>query len=180
MGSLEAPCTSTTRPSSSGRALNRGPTSPSWFRTTPTPRYADPAAQKRFYRDTIRRLGADGRLGVGRPEVAIGYSEPGAGTDLAALKTRAVRDGDAYVVNGQKIWTTNGDTADWVWLAVRTDPGAPPHKGITMLPVPTCDPGHSCTLISAPSPPTTPPRAITRTSASPSPAASAARTRAGC
>ncbi len=79
-----------------------------------------------------------------------GYSEPGAGTDLASLTTRAVRDGDGYVVNGQKIWTTNGDTADWVWLAVRTTPvqeGVPPHKGISILLVPTNDPGYSCTLI---------------------------------
>jgi alkylation response protein AidB-like acyl-CoA dehydrogenase len=155
-------------------------------------RYGDPAAQKRFYRETIRRLGRDGWLGVGWPEeyggrgltpmeqfiffdeaaqagvplplmalntvgptimrfgtaeqkeyflprilsgeidFAIGYSEPDAGTDLAALRTKAVRD---------------GDTADWVWLAVRTDPDAPPHKGITMLLVPTSDPGYSCTLI---------------------------------
>jgi alkylation response protein AidB-like acyl-CoA dehydrogenase len=170
-------------------------------------RYGDPAVQKRFYRETIRRLGTDGWLGVGWPkeyggrgltameqfiffdeaaqagvplplmalntvgptimqfgtdeqkayflpkvlageiDFAIGYSEPDAGTDLAALKTRAVREGDEYVVNGQKIWTTNGDTADWVWLATRTDPEAPPHKGITMLLVPTTDPGYSCTLI---------------------------------
>ncbi|MFJ4787324.1 acyl-CoA dehydrogenase family protein [Streptomyces sp. NPDC088794] len=170
-------------------------------------RYGDPAVQKRFYRQTIRRLGTDGWLGVGWPkeyggrgltameqfiffdeaaqagvplplmalntvgptimqfgtdeqkayflpkvlageiDFAIGYSEPDAGTDLAALKTRAVREGDEYVVNGQKIWTTNGDTADWVWLATRTDPEAPPHKGITMLLVPTTDPGYSCTLI---------------------------------
>ncbi|MGW6291757.1 acyl-CoA dehydrogenase family protein [Streptomyces sp. NPDC055058] len=170
-------------------------------------RQADPAEQKRFYRDTVRRLGADGRLGAGWPreygghgltateqfiffdeaaqagvplplmalntvgptimrygtdeqkryflprilsgeiDFAIGYSEPEAGTDLAALRTRAVRDGDTYVVNGQKIWTTNGDTADWVWLAVRTDPDAPAHRGISILLVPTSDPGYSCTLI---------------------------------
>lgn len=87
------------------------------------------------------------RILSGEIDFAIGYSEPDAGTDLAALRTRAVRDGDTYVVNGQKIWTTNGDTADWVWLAVRTDPEAPPHKGITMLLVPTADPGYSCTVI---------------------------------
>ncbi|MGW3730818.1 acyl-CoA dehydrogenase family protein, partial [Streptomyces sp. NPDC000851] len=80
-------------------------------------------------------------------DFAIGYSEPDAGTDLASLKTRAVWDGDQYVVNGHKIWTTNGDTADWVWLAVRTDPNAPAHRGITMLLVPTTDPGYSCTVI---------------------------------
>lgn len=87
------------------------------------------------------------RILSGEIDFAIGYSEPGAGTDLAALTTRAVREGDEYVVNGQKIWTTNGDTADWVWLATRTDPDAPPHKGITMLLVPTSDPGYSCTVI---------------------------------
>ncbi|MFI5618728.1 acyl-CoA dehydrogenase family protein [Streptomyces sp. NPDC051567] len=174
-------------------------------------RHHDPADRKRFYRQTVRRLGADGRLGAGWPEkyggrgmtpvdqfiffdeaaqagvplplmalntvgptlmrfgtdeqkayflpailageidFAIGYSEPDAGTDLAALRCRAVREGDeesgTYVVDGQKIWTTNGDTADWIWLAVRTDPHAPAHEGITLLLVPTADPGYSCTLI---------------------------------
>ncbi|MCC6382580.1 MAG: acyl-CoA dehydrogenase family protein [Dehalococcoidia bacterium] len=61
------------------------------------------------------------------------YSEPGAGSDLAAMQTRAVRDGDDYVINGQKIWTTGGHLADWGWLAARTDPEAPKHKGITMF-----------------------------------------------
>ncbi|MFJ8716481.1 acyl-CoA dehydrogenase family protein [Streptomyces violaceus] len=103
---------------------------------------------------TIMRYGTDEQKAYFLPKIlsgeidfAIGYSEPGAGTDLASLRTRAVREGDEYVVDGQKIWTTNGDTADWVWLAVRTDPDAPPHKGITMLLVPTTDPGYSCTLI---------------------------------
>ena len=61
------------------------------------------------------------------------YSEPGAGSDLAALQTRAVRDGDDYLISGQKIWTSGGHLADWGWMAARTDPDAPKHKGITMF-----------------------------------------------
>ncbi len=78
---------------------------------------------------------------------AIGYTEPEAGTDLASLKTTARRDGDHYVVNGQKIFTTGGHAADYVWLAVRTDPQAPKHKGISVLIVDTTDPGYSWTPI---------------------------------
>ncbi len=78
---------------------------------------------------------------------AIGYSEPDAGTDLASLRTSAVRDGDHYVVNGQKMWTTGGHAADFVWLAVRTDPDAPKHKGISVLIVDTRDPGYTWTPI---------------------------------
>ena len=78
---------------------------------------------------------------------AIGYTEPGAGTDLASLRTRAVRDGDEYVVNGQKVFTTGAHDADYVWLAVRTDPDAPKHKGISVLIVDTRSPGFKWTPI---------------------------------
>ncbi|MFJ9625308.1 acyl-CoA dehydrogenase family protein [Streptomyces sp. NPDC101181] len=78
---------------------------------------------------------------------AIGYSEPEAGTDLAALRTRAVRDGDDWVIDGQKIFTSNAQQADWIWLACRTDPDAPKHRGISIVLVPTDDPGFSWTPI---------------------------------
>ncbi|QES42566.1 acyl-CoA dehydrogenase [Streptomyces venezuelae] len=78
---------------------------------------------------------------------AIGYSEPSAGTDLAALRTRAVRDGDEWVIDGQKIFTSNAQNADWIWLACRTDPDAPKHQGISILLVPTDAPGFSWTPI---------------------------------
>jgi alkylation response protein AidB-like acyl-CoA dehydrogenase len=160
-----------------------------------------------LYREALRRMGADGWLGIGWPEeyggqgrspieqfifsdevqragfplpfltintvgptimkhgsesqkaeflprilrgevhFAIGYSEPSAGTDLAALRTRAVRDGDSYVVNGSKVFTSLADYADYVWLAARTDPDAPKHKGISMLIVDTKAPGFKCTPI---------------------------------
>ena len=84
---------------------------------------------------------------TGDVHFAIGYSEPEAGTDLASMRTTAVRDGDHYVVNGQKMWTTGGHAADYVWLAVRTNPEAPPHQGISILIVDTKDPGYSSTPI---------------------------------
>jgi alkylation response protein AidB-like acyl-CoA dehydrogenase len=87
------------------------------------------------------------RILAGEVHFAIGYTEPGAGTDLAALTTRAVRDGDEYIVNGQKIFTTGAHDADYIWLACRTDPDAPKHKGISILIVDTADPGFSWTPI---------------------------------
>ena len=87
------------------------------------------------------------RILAGELHFAIGYSEPDAGTDLAALRTRAVRDGDGYLVNGQKTFTTGGHAADYVWLACRTDPDAPKHRGISILIVDTTDPGYSWTPI---------------------------------
>jgi len=83
----------------------------------------------------------------GEIHFAIGYSEPDAGTDLAALRTSAVRQGDEYIVNGQKMWTTGGHDADYVWLACRTDPTAARHKGISILIVDTTDPGFSWTPV---------------------------------
>ena len=74
---------------------------------------------------------------AGEMHFAIGYTEPGSGTDLASLRTRAVRDGDEYVINGQKVFTTGGHDADYIWLACRTDPDAPKHKGISIILVPT-------------------------------------------
>ena len=85
---------------------------------------------------------------AGEVTIAIGYSEPGAGTDLAALKTAAVRDADGWLINGQKMWTSLANFSDYVWLAVRTDPDAPKkHKGISIFLVPTTDPGWSCTPV---------------------------------
>jgi alkylation response protein AidB-like acyl-CoA dehydrogenase len=84
---------------------------------------------------------------LGELHFSIGYSEPGAGTDLAALRTTAVRDGDDYVINGQKMWTSLIQYADYVWLAVRTNPEAKKHRGISMLIVPTNVDGFSWTPV---------------------------------
>ncbi|MEK3935154.1 acyl-CoA dehydrogenase family protein [Sporosarcina sp. FSL W7-1349] len=93
-------------------------------------------AQKEYFLPKILR---------GEVEIAIGYSEPNAGTDLASLQTTAIRDGDSYVINGQKVFTTNAHVADYIWLAARTDPSAPKHKGISIFLVPTNVEGYSCT-----------------------------------
>ena len=84
---------------------------------------------------------------AGEVHFAIGYTEPEAGTDLASLRTTAVRHGDEYIVNGQKIFTTGAHDADYIWLACRTDPEAVKHKGISILIVDTKDPGYSWTPI---------------------------------
>ncbi|MEV4054184.1 acyl-CoA dehydrogenase family protein [Amycolatopsis sp. NPDC049688] len=103
---------------------------------------------------TLQEFGTDEQKSFFLPKIlageihfAIGYTEPEAGTDLASLRTTAVRDGDEYVVNGQKIFTTGGHDADYIWLAVRTDPEAPKHRGISILIVDTSDPGYSWTPI---------------------------------
>ncbi len=94
--------------------------------------------QKKFYLPGI----ASGDI-----HFSIGYSEPEAGTDLANLRTAAVRDGDDYVINGQKMWTSLIQYADYVWLAVRTNPDAKKHRGISVLIVPTSAEGFSWTPV---------------------------------
>lgn len=87
------------------------------------------------------------RILSGELVFAIGYSEPSAGTDLASLRTRAVRADGHWVIDGQKIFTSNAQHADWIWLACRTDPDAPRHRGISIVLVPTDAPGFSWTPI---------------------------------
>ena len=84
---------------------------------------------------------------AGELHFSIGYTEPESGTDLASLTTRAVKDGDEWVINGQNIFTSLASYADYVWLAARTDPDAAKHKGITIFAVPTTDPGYSYSKI---------------------------------
>jgi alkylation response protein AidB-like acyl-CoA dehydrogenase len=88
------------------------------------------------------------KIAAGELHFSIGYTEPGAGTDLASLTTRADRDGDEWRINGQKIYTSLASYADYIWLAARTDQDAPKHKGISIFLVPTSDPGFSCSKIS--------------------------------
>ncbi len=103
---------------------------------------------------TIMRFGSDEQKEYFLPKIlagelhfSIGYSEPGSGTDLASLKTRAVREGDEWVINGQKMWTSLIQYADWIWLACRTDPDLPRHKGLSMIMVPAEAPGVSFTPV---------------------------------
>jgi 3-oxocholest-4-en-26-oyl-CoA dehydrogenase alpha subunit len=103
---------------------------------------------------TIMRFGTPDQKSFFLPKIAagelhfsIGYSEPEAGTDLAGLRTRAVRDGEEYVINGQKMWTSLIGYADYVWLACRTDSDAPRHKGLSIIIVPTGSPGFSWTPV---------------------------------
>jgi len=87
------------------------------------------------------------KIAAGELHFSIGYSEPSAGTDLAALRTTAVRDGEDYVINGQKMWTSLINYADYVWLAVRTNTEAKKHRGISVLIVPTTAEGFSWTPV---------------------------------
>lgn len=101
---------------------------------------------QRYGTDEQKRTYLPGML-TGDVLFAIGYSEPEAGTDLASLQTKAELVGDEWVINGNKVFTSGAAQADYVWLACRTDPQAPKHKGITILIVPTSDPGFSATPI---------------------------------
>jgi alkylation response protein AidB-like acyl-CoA dehydrogenase len=99
---------------------------------------------------TIMRFGSEDQKNFYIPKIlageihfAIGYTEADAGTDLASLRTRAVRDGDEYVINGQKVFTSLATDADYVWLAVRTNTEVKKHKGISIIIVPTDTPGFS-------------------------------------
>ena len=93
-------------------------------------------------------------IAAGEILFSIGYSEPGAGSDLAALKTTARLEGDHFVVNGNKLWTSGAEAADYIWLAARTDPDLPRHKGISILILDTKEAGFSHTVIPTCSNPT--------------------------
>lgn len=103
---------------------------------------------------TIMRFGSDEQKEYFLPKIlagelhfSIGYSEPGSGTDLASLQTKATLEGDEWVINGQKMWTSLIQYADWLWMACRTEPDAPRHKGLSMILVPADAPGVSYTPV---------------------------------
>jgi 3-oxocholest-4-en-26-oyl-CoA dehydrogenase alpha subunit len=103
---------------------------------------------------TIMRYGTEEQKEYFLPKIlagdlhfSIGYSEPSSGTDLASLKTKAVLEGDEWVINGQKMWTSLIQYADWIWLACRTDPDLPRHKGLSMILVPADAQGFSYTPV---------------------------------
>jgi alkylation response protein AidB-like acyl-CoA dehydrogenase len=103
---------------------------------------------------TIMRFGTDEQKAAylpgilaGEINVAIGYTEPQAGTDLASLRTSAQLDGDEWVINGQKVFTSGANQADLIWLACRTDPQLPKHAGLSIIMVPTSSPGFRWTPI---------------------------------
>ena len=103
---------------------------------------------------TIMRFGTDAqkeeilpKILKGEMHFSIGYSEPGSGTDLASLQTKARLEGDEWVINGQKMWTSLIQYADWIWLACRTDPDLPRHKGLSIILVPADAPGFSYTPV---------------------------------
>lgn len=103
---------------------------------------------------TIMRFGSTAqkeyflpRILAGELHFSIGYSEPGSGTDLASLKTKATLEGDEWVINGQKMWTSLIQYADWLWMACRTEPDAPRHKGLSMILVPADAKGVSYTPV---------------------------------
>ncbi|MBM7515043.1 acyl-CoA dehydrogenase family protein [Nocardioides nitrophenolicus] len=103
---------------------------------------------------TIMRFGSEEQKEYFLPKIlagelhfSIGYSEPGSGTDLASLQTKATLEGDEWVINGQKMWTSLIQYADWLWMACRTEPDAPRHKGLSMILVPADAPGVSYTPV---------------------------------
>ncbi len=116
---------------------------------------------------------------AGEINFAIGYTEPGAGTDLASLRTRAVLDGDEWTINGNKVFTSGADQADYIWLATRTDPDAPKHKGISIFLVPTSSTRVLVHAASSPWAAWPPPPPTTTTSGCPPRPWSASSTRVG-
>ena len=134
---------------------------------------------------TIMRFGTDEqkakylpKILAGELNVAIGYTEPAAGTDLASLRTTARLDGDEWVINGSKVFTSGANQADLIWLACRTEPDAPKHAGLSMIMVPTDSPA-SDTPRSSPSATSSRRRRTTTTSTSPPPTSSASAAAAG-